>query len=164
MNILIGTVLICGSAWWLWQHLPNHAWRQAALLACKNSLIFVGPRMVLAIFGASYFAELLPREQIQAIFGQNAGLTGIALAVALGPPTPGGPLVAFAVSAAAMKSGASPIAALAYITSWSLFSMTKLLAYEQPLMGRDFLLMRIAISIPIPFIVAGVAGLILPLL
>ncbi|MDX1782002.1 MAG: hypothetical protein R3256_11860, partial [Thalassovita sp.] len=64
-----------------------------------------------------------------------------------------------AIAAAALKSGASAVAALAYVTSWSLFSLTKILAYEAPLMGRQEVFARIAVSWPVPFLIAAVGML-----
>ncbi len=59
----------------------------------------------------------------------------------------------------ALKTGASPVAALAYVTSWSLFSLTKILAYELPLMGRHEVIARFAVSWPVPLVVAAVGML-----
>jgi hypothetical protein len=81
------------------------------------------------------------------------------LAIALGPLTPGGAFVSFAIGAAALKAGASPAAGIAYVTSWSLFSTTKIFAYELSFMGRHATLMRILVSLPVPFAIAGLAHL-----
>lgn len=161
MNILIGTMLIGGAAVWLWTVLPNAEWRAAAGRAALSTLTFTGPRVVVALLGAGFFAELLPPEQVQRFFGAEAGAAGVVLAIALGPLTPGGAFVSFAVGAAALKAGAAPVMALAYVVSWSLFSMTKLLAYELPLMGRSAMATRLLVSLPVPFVVAGLATLVL---
>lgn len=154
MNILIGTVLIGGMAVWLWRQLPNTAWRQAGLKATGSTLIFTVPRMVLALLGAGFFAALLPADQVRGLLGKDSGLSGIVLATMLGPVTPGGAFVAFAVAAAALKAGASTVAALVYVTSWSLFSLTKILAYEWPIMGRSEVALRVFVSLPAPLAVA----------
>lgn len=161
MNILIGTVLILGAALWLWRALPDAAWRRAALRASWSTLQFTAPRVVVALLGAGFFAELLPEDRVQALFGVNAGLPGLLLAVALGPLTPGGAFVSFAIGAAALKAGAAPVMLVAYVTSWTLFSATRLLAYELPLLGRQSTLRRVLIALPIPFVVAAVAALFL---
>ena len=45
---------------------------------------------------------------------------------------------------------------MAYVTGWSLFSMTKVLAYELPLLGRRAMLLRLAVSWPVPLLLGGV--------
>jgi hypothetical protein len=75
--------------------------------------------------------------------------------------TPGGAFVSFAVGAAALKAGAAPVMALAYVVSWTLFSTTKVFAYELPLMGRSATATRLLVSLPVPFVVAGLATLVL---
>jgi uncharacterized membrane protein YraQ (UPF0718 family) len=159
MNILIGTVLIGAAAVWLWLKLPNAAWRQAAREASRDTFWFTAPRVLVALLGAGFFAELLPEDQVRRFLGDDAGFGAIVLAVALGPLTPGGAFVSFAIAAAALKTGAAPVAAIAYVTSWSLFSTTKIFAYELSFMGRQATVMRILVSLPVPFVVAGLAYL-----
>ena len=155
MNILIGSVLLLGLAAWLWSKLPDQAARDQALAETKRLALFILPRITVALIGAALFADLLPEDRIRTLFGSGAGLAGLLLAAVLGPLTPGGPFVCFAVAAAGLKVGATPQAVMAYVTSWSLFSLTKTLAYEVPLMGTRFTLNRVALSLPIPFVVAG---------
>lgn len=159
MNILIGTVLIGIVALWLFLRLPNAEWRQAAYANSWTMVQFTAPRIVVALLGAGFFAELLPPEQVRALFGEDAGLKGALLAIALGPITPGGAFVSFAIGAAALKAGAAPMMVVAYVTAWSLFSATRFLAYELPLMGRRMALQRVALCLPVPFAVAALAAL-----
>lgn len=159
MNILIGTLLIGAAALWLWSYLPNSDWRRASYAASLDTFLFTAPRVLVALLGAGFFAELLPEDQVRRLLGSEAGLTAVFLAIALGPLTPGGAFVSFAIGAAALKAGASPVAAIAYVTSWSLFSTTKIFAYELSFMGRQATLMRILVSLPVPFAIAGLAHL-----
>lgn len=154
MNILIGTVLLVGLALFLWRKLPNSEARESAATEAKRLAVFILPRITVALIGAALFAELLPEERVREMFGSGSGLTGLAFATLLGPLTPGGPFVCFAVAAAGLQVGASTSAVLAYVTAWSLLSATKVLAYELPLMGQSFTLRRVLLSLPIPFFVA----------
>ncbi|MCG6884842.1 MAG: hypothetical protein LJE62_13920 [Silicimonas sp.] len=155
MNILIGSILLVALAAWLWSKLPDAAARERALAETRRLGLFILPRISVALIGAAFFADLLPEERVRTLFGSGAGLTGLLLATVLGPLTPGGPFVCFAVAAAGLHVGATPQAVLAYVTSWALFSMTKTLAYEVPLMGVRFTARRFALSFPIPFLVAA---------
>lgn len=157
MNILIGTVLIGAAAVWLWSYLPNSDWRHASYEASLDTFLFTAPRVLVALLGAGFFAELLPEDQVRRLLGSEAGMTAVLLAIALGPLTPGGAFVSFAIGAAALKAGASPVAAIAYVTSWSLFSTTKIFAYELSFMGRQATLTRIMVSLPVPFVIAALA-------
>lgn len=159
MNILIGTVLIGTAAFCLWLRLPNAEWRRASWHASLDTLSFTAPRVLVALLGAGFFAELLPKDQARQLLGTEAGFAGVTLAIALGPLTPGGAFVSFAIGAAALNAGASPVAAIAYVTSWALFSTTKILSYELSFMGRRVTLTRILVSLPVPFIIAGTAYL-----
>jgi len=116
-------------------------------------------RVLIALLGAGFFAELLPEAQVRRLLGSDAGLAGVLLAVALGPITPGGAFVSFAVGAAALKAGAAPTAVVAYVTSWSLFSTTKIFAYEVPFMGWRATATRLLVSLPVPFAVAALVTL-----
>ncbi|EPX85268.1 hypothetical protein [Salipiger mucosus] len=155
MNILIGTVLIGAGALWLWWSLPNAEWRRAAGRASLDTLAFTAPRVLVALLGAGFFAELLPGDEVRRLLGDDAGAGAVLLAIALGPLTPGGAFVSFAIAAAALRAGAAPVAAVAYVTSWSLFSTTKIFAYELSFMGRQATLTRVLVSLPVPFLVAA---------
>jgi len=161
VNIFIGTVLIGAGAIWLWLQLPNEEWRRASYRASLDTFLFTAPRVIVALLGAGFFAELLPEEQVRQLLGTEAGITGILLAIALGPLSPGGAFVSFAIGTAALKAGASPVAAIAYVTSWSLFSTTKIFAYELSFMGRQATLTRILVSLPVPFVIAAVVSVLM---
>jgi len=157
MNIVIGTIALWALALFMARKLGAAGLLGEALATARFMLGFTGARLVVALLGAGFVAELLPEELIRQSFGQHAGLTGIALAVALGPITPGGAFVSFAVGAAALKAGATPAPVVAYVTSWSLFALTKFVAYELPLVGRTPALARVAVSWPIPFVIGALA-------
>ncbi|MGB5862791.1 MAG: hypothetical protein WBG95_00665 [Sulfitobacter sp.] len=155
MNIIIGTFVIGAAAVLLWLKLPNGEWRLASYLASIDTFLFTAPRVLIALLGAGFFAELLPENEVRQLLGEEAGIAAVLLAVVLGPLTPGGAFVSFAIAAAALKTGASPVAAIAYVTSWSLFSTTKIFAYELSFMGRRATLLRILVSLPVPFVISG---------
>jgi hypothetical protein len=157
VNILIGTILLGAVALWLYARLPNAEWRAAGMANAWRMAQFTAPRIIVALLGAGFFAELLPPEQVRALFGEGAGVSGVLLAIALGPITPGGAFVAFAVGAAALKAGATSSLVVTYVTAWSLFSASRFLAYELPLMGRQLALRRLILCLPVPFVIAGVA-------
>lgn len=152
MNIIIGAAAV-----WLWLKLPNAEWRVASYRASFDTFLFTAPRVLIALLGAGFFAELLPENEVRQLLGEEAGIAAVLLAVVLGSLTPGGAFVSFAIAAAALRTGAAPVAAIAYVTSWSLFSTTKIFAYELSFMGRRATLLRILVSLPVPFVISGLA-------
>lgn len=153
MNILIGTIFLGVAALWLWQKLPGPEARSQARADATRLGWFIFPRITIALIGAALFAELLPPELVRDMFGSDAGALGILLAVLIGPITPGGAFVCFAIAAAGLQVGAAEAAVAAYVTSWALFSVTKTLAYEMPMLGMHMTLGRVVLSLPIPFLV-----------
>lgn len=154
MNILIGTVLLWALALAMLNRLRQQApdtlaeLRQRAL----TTMTFMVPRLIVGLIGAGFMAELLPVDRIEQMFGESAGLTGVGLASVFGALTPGGPFVAFAIGAAALKAGAAWGPLMAYVTAWSVMNLNRSIAYELPLMGRRFLLLRSFISLPLPLL------------
>lgn len=159
MNIVIGTALLLGLAVWF-RRLLGPDRMPEALSATWRTLAFTLPRICVALIGAGFFAELLPGEKVQSLFGPEAGILSFPIAAALGVLTPGGAFVSFAIAAAALQAGADIPAVLSYVTAWALFSLSRTLAYEAPMMGGAVVRLRFLVSWPIP-IAVGLAALLL---
>ncbi|MEM6322448.1 MAG: hypothetical protein AAF748_02125 [Pseudomonadota bacterium] len=157
MNIVIGTLVLMGLAAWVWQRLDAPAQRSEAVAGMWRIAAVTLPRVVIALISAGLFAELLPEEMVRAYLGDTSGFQGVLLGSALGVVTPGGVFVSFALAAGAVEAGAAMPATIAYVTAWSLFALTRIIADELALMGKQFLLQRIAVTLPIPLAVGGIA-------
>lgn len=160
MNILIGTLVLIGLAAWVWHKLETGARREQALRGMMAMVRMNLPRMVVAMISAGMYAELLPEALVRQYLGDTAGLSGLLLGTVLGMLTPGGAFVSFALAAGAMGAGATVPAMVAYLTSWGLFSITKMLGGEVSLMGPRFIAQRVAISLPVPLIAGALAMLV----
>lgn len=160
MNVLIGTVMIWAAALWTLRHLQRSAPEQLPQVRreARHLFLMMLPRTIVGLIGAGFMAELLPQDDVRALFGPGSGLAGVLLASGIGALVPGGPVVAFAVGAAALKAGAGLGALLAFITGWSIFSMTRILTSEAVIMGWPFLGKRLLVSWPAPLVI-GVLGL-----
>jgi uncharacterized protein len=117
-------------------------------------LWFVLPRLVPALVLAGLMQVLVPQEVVARYFGHEGGLRAIVIAAIAGILTPGGPMVTVPLLVALANSGAARPALVAYMTSWSLFGMQRIIAWEAPLMGWRFVAVRVASSLAFP-IVAG---------
>jgi uncharacterized membrane protein YraQ (UPF0718 family) len=159
MSIFLGTALLWAASLWLIYRL----WRTDKTLlhtAYRRSLAtgaFIAPRISVGLIGAGFLAELLPQDKIAMLFGESAGFSGVVLASLVGPLTPGGPFVAFASGAAALKAGAGEAALISYVTSWSVICLNRDMVYELPMLGARFMRLRWLLSLPAPFILGGIA-------
>jgi uncharacterized membrane protein YraQ (UPF0718 family) len=120
------------------------------------------PRIVLALAVAGLVWVMLPRERLTRLIGRNSGLRGLLIATAAGVVTPGGPASAYPFLAVLAGSGADRGALVAYIVSWSMLGMQRILVWDVPFMGADFSLLRFVVSLPLP-VLAGLIARRLPL-
>jgi len=118
------------------------------------------PRMLCALVAAGFIAQLIPKEAIAKLLGDDAGLLAIPVAAATGLLVPAGPVIAFAIAAVFAKSGASTAALITFITSWSIFAAHRILIYELPLLGPSFLRLRVVSAVAAPFVAGGLAFLV----
>jgi hypothetical protein len=112
------------------------------------------PRIMLGVVGAGYIAALLPQEMVGRWFGPDSGAIGLIIAVAGGAITPGGPVIGFSIGAAALKGGAAIPPVIAYMTAWALFAFQRLFIWEFGVMPDRLVWIRLAASLPIPFLAA----------
>lgn len=154
MNVVIGSAMIWAAALAVLWHIRrvDPAKLPALWRASAATFLVMLPRTVIGLSGASFMADLLPREMVQALFGPDQGALGIVIATLAGGLMPGGPMVAFALAATALKAGAALGPLLAFVTAWSIVSLTRTLGHELPLLGPRFLLSRIILSAPVPLV------------
>ena len=127
------------------------------LVGAKNGfamLTFILPRLVPALVLAGLMQVLIPQEVVSRHFGRAGGLRAILIATVAGVLTPGGPMVSVPFMVALANSGAALPSLVAYMTSWSLFGVQRIIAWEAPLMGWRFVVVRIVPSLAFP-VVAG---------
>jgi hypothetical protein len=111
------------------------------------------------VLGSGFIAAALPQELVVDWLGTSSGVLGIAIATMAGAMTPGGPVVGFAIAAAALKGGAGAPQVIAYSTAWALYAFPRLLSYELPIMPARVVWLRVVASLPLPFLAAGLAML-----
>ena len=115
---------------------------------------FILPRLVPALILAGLVQVLVPQELVARHFGREGGLRGIVIAALAGILTPGGPMVSVPFMVALANSGAAMPPLVAYMTSWSLFGMQRIIAWEAPLMGWRFVFVLVIPSLAFP-VLAG---------
>ena len=84
------------------------------------------------------------------------------MATVAGSLTPGGPLTSFPVVIALYAAGANKGALVAYITSWAMIGIQRIIVWELPLLGPDITFIRVSASMLLP-IIAGILALYIPI-
>lgn len=115
------------------------------------------PRIAIGVLGSGFIAAALPQNIVGQWLGTSSGVFGIVIAILAGALTPGGPVVGFAIGAAALKGGAGAPQVIAYSTAWALYAFPRLLSYELPIMPPRVVWLRVIASLPLPFLAAGLA-------
>jgi uncharacterized membrane protein YraQ (UPF0718 family) len=127
------------------------------LIGARNGFAMLGfilPRLVPALVLAGLMQVLVPPEIVSRYFGRESGMKAIVVASLAGVATPGGPMVSVPFMVALAHSGAAMPPLVAYMTSWSLFGMQRIIAWEAPLMGWKFVIVRVLPSLAFP-VLAG---------
>jgi uncharacterized membrane protein YraQ (UPF0718 family) len=115
---------------------------------------FILPRLIPALILTGLLQVVLPPDLVGRYFGRAAGLRGVLIGTAAGMVTPGGPMVSVPLLVALANSGAGMASLVAYMTSWSLFGIHRIIAWEAPLMGWRFVVVRVLPSLAFP-VIAG---------
>jgi uncharacterized membrane protein YraQ (UPF0718 family) len=122
------------------------------------------PKMMAGCLVSAFVTRLLPREVVARLVGSESGLLGLFIATLMGAALPGGPITIFPVAGAFLALGADAGTAIAFITAWNLLGYNRALIWEMPFFGVDFVLWRILVAVPLPFIAGALARTALRLL
>jgi uncharacterized membrane protein YraQ (UPF0718 family) len=132
---------------------------QATTATGTALIVAIAPILVGAMLVGGYFQALVPRETVARLLGGESGLKGLVLASAAGAVTPGGPFASFPLAAALYQSGADIGTTVAFITSWSVLSLLRLVIWDIPLIGLELSLVRLVTSLPLPLLAGVLARL-----
>jgi len=127
-----------------------------------DHLLGIMPRVIAALTLAGFIWILMPRDKFSQLVGRYRGIKGLMLAALAGFITPGGPSAAFPFLAIIARAGADRGVMVAYITSWAILGIQRILVWDLPFMGAEITVTRFLISIPLP-IIAGLIAQRLPL-
>jgi hypothetical protein len=161
MSVILIDVILWGTV----ASLGIVAWRRGtpvlsgALRGGATDFINIIPRIALGVIGSGYIAAIIPSEVITGWLGPASGWLGVLTAVIAGAATPGGPVIGFSLGAVALKSGGGGPQVTAYVTAWALFAFQRMILWEIPFMPERFVWFRAAVSLPFPFLAAGLAML-----
>ena len=125
-------------------------------------LLFVDilPKVLAACLIASFVAVLMPREAVVRWVGAESGIAGLLIATLAGVICPGGPITIFPIASAFLAVGADVGATVAFITSWTLLGYARVLVWELPFFGTEFVVWRLIVALPLPIVAGLVARLV----
>jgi uncharacterized membrane protein YraQ (UPF0718 family) len=124
-----------------------------------QSLLSTAPLLLIAFIIVGYITVLLPQSLIQDWVGPNSGLQGLVLGEVAGVLLPGGPYVVFPLIASLYQAGAGIGPTLAMIVSWAGLALISI-TFEIPFLGWRFSLIRVGLSLLVPFL-AGFIGMLI---
>lgn len=113
-------------------------------------LLRIAPVIVAALFIGGYVQALLPRDLVARWLGEHSGVAGYLLATAAGLLTPAGPFGAFPLVLALRRGGAPYDVCVVYLTAWATLGVHRIVIWELPFLGADFVALRAAVSLPLP--------------
>lgn len=149
--LMVAVGLALGAlAWWR----GGETLLRAGLGEGADQLVRYGALIAVSFLAAGFAQVLVPTEWIRSALGADSGMRGIALAAAAGIATPAGPFVSFPIATALLRAGAEPATVVTYLSAWSLLAVHRLVAWEVPILGARFALVRYAVCAALP-ILAG---------
>lgn len=139
-----------------WQHGPMRVVEIAGHYL--GLLALLGPKILCGFFIAAAVPILLPPEQLTRWVGQDSGTRGLLVAALAGALVPGGPMMIFPLAASFRLAGASTATMITFVTAWSLYGINRTVIWEMSFLHVNFVLLRVAISLPLPLLAGWLAG------
>lgn len=154
-TLLALTAIVAALAWVAYarggEELLRRGLADGGILLYRYALL-----IVVSFLAAGLASAVVPEQWVARSFGAGSGLRGILLATAMGIVTPAGPFVAIPIAAVMIRSGATSGPVVAFVAGWSLLALHRFIAWEVPMLGWRFALLRYATCIALP----PIAGLI----
>ena len=126
-------------------------------LGALGFLAVLLPKIGAGVVIAATIPVLIPRERISQMIGRESGVKGLAAATLAGALLPGGPSMAYPLTASLLVSGADLGASLAFVTGWSLFNLNRTLIWELSFLPYDFVGVRVGLALATPILVGLLA-------
>ncbi len=120
-------------------------------------LLRFGPVMVVSFLAAGFADLLIPTDWVRDQLGAGSGVSGIALAAGAGILTPAGPFVSMPIAAVLIRNGAGAGPVVAFLSAWSLLALHRLVAWEVPILGWRFAILRYGTCALLPLLAGFVA-------
>jgi uncharacterized membrane protein YraQ (UPF0718 family) len=115
------------------------------------------PRVAVAQVVAGFVWVLMPHDRVSQLVGPDGGRRGLVIATIAGIITPGGPASAFSLLVLIGSVGGDRGILVAYISSWAMLGLQRILVWDLPLMGVEFSVIRFLVCLPLPILAGWIA-------
>lgn len=129
-----------------------------ALRTAMSSMAVIGIRIPLALLSAAFISIVMPPTMVAPFIGAESGWVGILIALVVGGILPGGPMLTFPLALVIWRAGAGDAQMIAFLASWSMLAFYRTVAYDLPILGAKFVVLRLASTWMLPML-AGVIAL-----
>lgn len=153
--VIMGTIAAFGAlATWL---LHGAERVRHALDHAVDLFLFIMPSLIAGMLLAASLRQLVEPGALGRWMGAESGWRGLVVATVAGMAMPGGPMVAFPLVLVLAGAGADRGTLVAFISAWTLNGFQRVLVYEAPLLGIEFALLRMLVSLPFPIFMGWIA-------
>ena len=122
-------------------------------------LLGIAPIVVAALLVGGYAQALLPRDTIARWLRETSGTGVYLIAIFAGTLTPAGPFAAFPLVLALRRAGVPFDVCVVYLSAWGTLGIHRIVIWELPFLGHDFVVLRVLSSLPVPIVAGLVARL-----
>lgn len=126
-------------------------------------LVDVFSRIAAAVLLAGFLQVLVPKEIVSKWLGRESGMKGLLIATFAGIVMPGGPITTFPLVVAFYAAGADMGVLIAFLVSWSILGFNRVIVWELPFLGPDFVFIRLLASAWLPILAGLIARQLPPL-
>ena len=152
--IFVGVAVVSAAAVWFFKSAAD---AQRSVFGALTLFVTIAPMIVIGLFLGGLVKEIANPEKVAPVLGSRSGFRGLALATVIGALTPGGPFAAFPIVYAIFAAGADVGAVVAFLTGWSLIALHRVVIWELPLLGPDFVVLRVIVSLPLAILAGAFA-------
>ncbi|KXB06360.1 permease [candidate division MSBL1 archaeon SCGC-AAA382A20] len=131
-----------------------------SLKVAGKSFFKILPMILIIVIVVGLLLGFVPPDQIAKFFGEQTGVLGVLVIGCIGAIIHIPSLVAFPLTASLLESGASVMAAAAFITTLTMIG-TVYLPVEIRILGKKLALLRNVLSFMVAIIISVLMGLIL---
>ena len=119
--------------------------------------LFIMPSLITGMLLAASLRQLVAPGAMAKWMGADSGWMGLIIATIAGMATPGGPMAAFPLVLVLAAAGADRGTLIAFVSAWTINGFQRVLVYEVPLLGIEFALLRLIVSLPFPIFMGWIA-------
>lgn len=120
-------------------------------------VVDVAPKVAAGCLIAAFITRLVPRAVVARWVGEGSGIAGLMIAYAAGLLVPGGPFTAYPLALGFLVAGADLGAIIAFITSWLLLGLSRVIVWELGFFSADIVGLRMLVCLPLPLIAGALA-------